>query len=127
MSFLATLAAALKGGADQRVPLARGYLSPWAGAYATPYAAPYAPGPAPYDYARSVTRAYCDNPVAQRAVRLVTEGVASAPLSASDPALLALVTATSAGQSLLEAWSPAGCQLGDEFGDTGRRAQDQDR
>lgn len=98
MSFLATLAAALKGGADQRVPLARGYLSPWAG----PYAAPYAPGPAPYDYARSVTRAYCDNPVAQRAVRLVTEGVASAPLSASDPALLALVTATSAGQSLLE-------------------------
>ncbi len=35
-------------------------------------------------------------------MRLVAEGVGSAPLGESDPALAALVTATSAGQSLIE-------------------------
>jgi HK97 family phage portal protein len=40
--------------------------------------------------------------VAQRAVRLVAEGIGSAPLLPADPALTALVAATSAGQSLLE-------------------------
>lgn len=96
MSFLATLAAAFKGGGGARVPLARGYVSPWA------QALHHGPLAAPYEYNRSVTRAYCDNPVAQRAVRLVAEGVGSAPLACADPALIALVTATSAGQSLVE-------------------------
>ena len=59
-------------------------------------------GPPPFDYARSVRHAYLDNPVAQRSVRIVAEGVGSAPLSPTDPALGALVSATSAGQSLLE-------------------------
>ncbi|MEQ1538548.1 MAG: phage portal protein [Sphingorhabdus sp.] len=45
---------------------------------------------------------YLNNAIAQRAVRLVAEGVASAPLSASDDAALALVNATSGGQALLE-------------------------
>jgi HK97 family phage portal protein len=49
-----------------------------------------------------VRAAYADNPVAQRAVRLVAEGVASAPLLASDEAARALVTATSGGQALME-------------------------
>jgi HK97 family phage portal protein len=49
-----------------------------------------------------VRRAYLDNPVAQRAVRLVAEGIAGAPLLPTVPALAALVNATSAGQSLLE-------------------------
>ena len=40
--------------------------------------------------------------MAQRAVRLVVEGVASAPLASSDPAALALVQATSGGQALTE-------------------------
>jgi HK97 family phage portal protein len=40
--------------------------------------------------------------VAQRAVRLVAEGIGSAPLLPADAKLLALVGATSAGQSLLE-------------------------
>jgi HK97 family phage portal protein len=40
--------------------------------------------------------------VAQRAVRLVAEGVASVPLSTSDEAALALIQTTSGGQSLLE-------------------------
>jgi HK97 family phage portal protein len=50
----------------------------------------------------AIREAYLKNPVAQRAVRLVAEGVGSAPLSASDPELVRLVSATSAGQALLE-------------------------
>lgn len=90
MSFLKSLAAAFKGG-DARVPLARSFVSPWSFL-----------DDAPFDYAASVRRAYLDNPVAQRAVRLVAEGIGGAPLTASDPALSALVKATSAGQPLLE-------------------------
>lgn len=95
MSFLQTLAAAFKGGGD-RVPLARAFTSPWA------FADDGAAGRGPFDYATSVRRAYLDNPVAQRAVRLVAEGIAGAPLLPADPALTALVSATSAGQALLE-------------------------
>jgi HK97 family phage portal protein len=40
--------------------------------------------------------------VAQRAVKLVSEGVGGAPLTGSDPALVALVRARSGGQGLLE-------------------------
>ena len=90
MSFLKSLAAAFKGG-DARAPLARSFVSPWSFL-----------DDAPFDYAASVRRAYLDNPVAQRAVRLVAEGIGGAPLTASDPALSALVKATSAGQPLLE-------------------------
>jgi phage portal protein BeeE len=49
-----------------------------------------------------VVCAYLDNPVAHRAVRLVADGIGGAPLCQTDPALAALVTATSAGQPLLE-------------------------
>ena len=98
MSFLDSLAAAFKGGgAAARVPLARPYVSPWAAALA---AAPQ--GRVPFDYQTALPRAFAENPVAQRAVRIVAEGVGSAPLAASDPALAALVQATSAGQALLE-------------------------
>ena len=94
MSFLTTLAAAFKGGTAARAPLGRTFLSPWF----------YAEGSAkaPFDYARSVKRGYVDNPVAQRAVRLVAEGIGGAALAPVDPKLAALVKATSAGQSLLE-------------------------
>ncbi|MFA7604171.1 MAG: phage portal protein [Novosphingobium sp.] len=90
MSLLQTLAAAFKGG-RARVPLARSFASPW-----------HAADCAAYDYPSAVKRAYLDNPVAQRAVRLVAEGIAGAPLLPADPALGALVAATSAGQALLE-------------------------
>jgi HK97 family phage portal protein len=40
--------------------------------------------------------------VSQRAVRLVAEGIAGAPLLPADPGLTALIGATSAGQALLE-------------------------
>lgn len=95
MSFLATIASAFKGGGGARVPLARGFVSPWALAVESA-------GAPPYEYGRSVRRAYLDNPVAQRSVRLVAEGVGSAPIQPSDPALEALVGATGAGQALIE-------------------------
>jgi HK97 family phage portal protein len=56
----------------------------------------------PRSYEAQVREAYLGNPVAQRAVKLVSEGVGGAPLTASDPALAALVQARSGGQGLLE-------------------------
>lgn len=94
MSFFDKLVAAFKGGGD-RVPLARSYNSPW-------IFADLAGGRGPFDYGPAVKRAYLDNPVAQRAVRIVAEGIGGAPLMPADPKLLALIGETSAGQSLLE-------------------------
>ena len=56
----------------------------------------------PRSYEARVRDGYLSNPVAQRAVRMVSEGVASAPLSASDDAVRTLITARSAGQVLIE-------------------------
>ena len=95
MSFLQTLAAAFKGDGS-RVPLARSFVSPWA------FADAGGGTRAPFEYAGAVRRAYLENPVAQRAVRLVAEGIGGAPLAVADEKLTALVTETSAGQPLLE-------------------------
>ena len=59
----------------------------------------------PRSYEAQVREGYLHNPVAQRAVRMVAEGVGGAPLACSDGAALALVTETTAGQSLLETLS----------------------
>jgi HK97 family phage portal protein len=56
----------------------------------------------PRSYEAQVREGYLNNAIAQRAVRLVAEGVASVPLDASDDKAAALVLATSGGQSLLE-------------------------
>ncbi len=56
----------------------------------------------PRSYEAQVKAGYMDNAIAQRAVRLVAEGVASAPVAASDPTALALLSATSGGQALIE-------------------------
>ncbi|WP_232491678.1 phage portal protein [Novosphingobium kaempferiae] len=95
MSFIESLAAAFKG-ASSRAPLARGTASPWF------FADPTGGGRTPFEYNTAVRRAYLENPVAQRAVRLVAEGIGGAPLKSVDPKLAALVADTSAGQSLLE-------------------------
>ena len=92
MSLLDSLRAACSGGGGARVPLARSFTSPWS----------FALEPAPFEYRSAVRRAFLDNPVAQRAVRLVAEGVGSAPLLPAEEAALALVGGKSAGQSLLE-------------------------
>ena len=94
MPILQSLLSAFKGGSP-RVPLARGPASPW-------FFADTGGGRTPFEYNAAVRRAYLDNPVAQRAVRLVAEGIGGAPLKAADERLLTLVTETSAGQSLLE-------------------------
>lgn len=99
MSIFQSLAAAFKGAAvTPRAPLGHTFISPWAEAFDWRGAEKRGP----LDYPEAIRAAYLRNPVAQRAVRLVAEGVGSAPLNASDPALLALVCATSAGQALLE-------------------------
>ena len=56
----------------------------------------------PPSYEAQVRAGYGRNAVAQRAVKLVAEAVGSAPLTASDPALAALVAARTGGQGLLE-------------------------
>ncbi|MCK9540992.1 MAG: phage portal protein [Novosphingobium sp.] len=97
MSFFRSLATAFKGDCP-RVPLGRNFTSPWA--FADPG---FGGSRAAFDYSGAVRRAYLENPVAQRAVRLVAEGIGGAPLlQPVDPALAALVRETSAGQSLLE-------------------------
>lgn len=92
MGYWKDLALALKGARAERPPLARAYTSPWSIMLADP----------PLSYPEQVRAAYIGNPIAQRAVRLVAEGVGGAPLVSSDPAIGALVSADSAGQGLLE-------------------------
>jgi HK97 family phage portal protein len=96
MSFLDSLRSAFKGGAGHRVPLARSFISPWSWAFEPAGTRP------PFEYRHAVRRAFIENPVAQRAVRIVAEGVGSAPLLPCDETARRLVGATSAGQSLLE-------------------------
>ncbi len=99
MSFFQSLAAAFKGEAvTPRVPLGRSFISPWIAS--AEWHADQSRGPINYPVA--IREAYLKNPVAQRAVRLVAEGIGGAPVTASDPALLALVSERSAGQPLLE-------------------------
>ena len=93
MSFLDSLASAFKGKAA-RVPLTPSYASPWMFGDTGVRRA--------FNYPVAVKHAYIDNPVAHRAVRLVADGMGGAPLVPCDPALMALVQATSAGQALLE-------------------------
>jgi HK97 family phage portal protein len=64
--------------------------------------APVVIGEWPQIYEAQVRAAYLGNAIAQRAVKLVAEGVGGAPVEASDPALAALVAASSGGQRLGE-------------------------
>ena len=96
MSFLENLATAFKGGGASRVPLARGFVSPWALALGSNSAG------GGFNYGHSIQKGFLANPIAQRAVRIVCEGVGRAPISANNDRLLAMVSATSAGQSLIE-------------------------
>ena len=96
MSFLATLASAFKGGGGgSHVPLQRSFASPWA----TVFESPRLPQ---FDYPNAVREGYLANPVAQRSVRIVAEGVGGAPLAADDPALEKLVRGSAGTTPLLE-------------------------
>ena len=97
MSLLTTLASAFKGGGgSSHVPLQRTFVSPWATVYDA------SPRIAPFDYANAVREGYLANPVAQRSVRIVAEGVGGAPLAADDPALERLVRGSAGTTPLLE-------------------------
>lgn len=96
MSFLDRVASALKGGGERRVPLARSFISPWALAYDRSGGAP------PFDYDAAIRAGFIANPIAQRAVRIVAEGVGRAPLSVNEDRVASLINATSAGQPLIE-------------------------
>jgi HK97 family phage portal protein len=78
------------GREESRPALARGAVS-WAPASAWPQG-----------YEAQTREGYCRNPVVQRAVKLVAEGVGGAPLHASHPELVALATGRSGGQVLTE-------------------------
>ncbi|MBQ95115.1 MAG: phage portal protein [Actinobacteria bacterium] len=97
MSFLTSLASAFKGGGAARVPVSRGFISPWATAFD---GGPLQRGP--FDYAREVAEAYLANPVAQRSVRIVAEGVGGAPVSCADARLAKLLACSCGSQPLLE-------------------------
>ncbi len=96
MALLETIAAAFKGGKDARAPLAPSFLPTWAPAFDTGQSG------SGYEYNRAIRDGFVSNPIAQRAVRIVAEGVGQSPLTANDSDLRQLVTATSAGQSLIE-------------------------
>jgi HK97 family phage portal protein len=96
MSIIDTLASAFKGSSDSRLPLAQGFISPWASAIDRGGA------PRMFDYTIAINSGFVSNPIAQRAVRIIAESVGRAPISQSDDRLQALVSATSAGQSLIE-------------------------
>ena len=97
MSFLTSLAFAFKGGGGSRVPVARGFISPWATEFD---GGPLGRGP--FDYNREVAEAYLANPVAQRSVRIVAEGVGSAPVACEDDRLAGLLARSCGSQPLLE-------------------------
>lgn len=56
----------------------------------------------PRNYEAQVREGYMHNAIAQRAVRLVAEGVADTPITASLPQLVDLVKATSGGQPMID-------------------------
>ena len=101
MSFLTTLVSAFKGGGgSSHVPIGRGFISPWTGSGATAFeSGPRTPA---FDYASAVREGYLANPVAQRSVRIVAEGVGGTPLSGDEPALERLVRGSAGTTPLLE-------------------------
>ncbi|MEO0462327.1 MAG: phage portal protein [Pseudomonadota bacterium] len=100
MAWIDTLLSAFKGGEAERLPLGSGLANGFPGTW--PSAFESVSQPEDFEYSSAVRTGFLANPIAQRAVRIVAEGIAQAPLTASDPRLITLITATSAGQKLIE-------------------------
>lgn len=95
MTFWKNLALAFKGGSwTARPSLGRSFIGTYGGAFLS--------GTAPFSYEASVREAYVENAIAQRAVRIVSEAVADAPLMPLDDKAAALIGHSMAGQPLLE-------------------------
>lgn len=99
MAWIDTLLSAFKGGATHRVPLSPGLATGMSGEWLHAFEMQT---PESFEYTSAVRHSFLTNPIAQRAVRIVAEGIAQAPLSSSHPQITSLVTATSAGQPLIE-------------------------
>ena len=97
MSFFNSIVSAFKGGEGARAPLVQGAMPGWMPAFED--AVSYRQ----LRYEDAVTCAYLQNPIAQRAVRIVAEGVGQAPVVFDDSSVSKLVQQTSASQSLVEA------------------------
>ena len=116
MSFLDSLRAAFKGGGGVAVPLARGTYSQWSWTHERGGARQ------PFEYRSAVRHAFLDNPVAQRAVRIVAEGVGNAPLADTAPEIVALLRSTQDGGTLMETLAAHLLLHGNAFVQIGRGA-----
>ncbi|WP_379552687.1 phage portal protein [Erythrobacter sp. W53] len=96
MSIFDNLATAFKGGGSSRVPITRGHISPWAVAIG------HADMRQGFEYRGAVDDAYMANPVAQRAVRIISESIGGAPVQTDNVDLSRLVLASCGTQPLLE-------------------------
>lgn len=95
MTFWENLSLAFKGGSgSSRPPLGRSYVGTYGGGAIL--------GEPAYSYSRAVKQAYEENAIAQRAVRIVSEGVGNIPLGDTANSVSALVNRNSAGQPLME-------------------------
>ena len=99
MAWIDTLLSAFKGGEADRVPLASGFASGIPVEWQKSYEARTAE---PFEYTCAVQQSFLSNPIAQRAVRIIAEGIAQAPLASNNADVVSLVAATSAGQPLIE-------------------------
>jgi len=120
MSFLHNLRAAFKGGGGATaVPIGRGSHSAWGWTHERGGARQ------PFEYRSAVRHAFLDNPVAQRAVRIVAEGVGNAPLSDTTPQIAAMLRAAQDGGSLLETLAAHLLLHGNAFVQIGKGAGNQ--
>ncbi|MEP6346063.1 MAG: phage portal protein, partial [Parasphingorhabdus sp.] len=95
MTIWQNLSLAFKSGSGpSRPPLGRSYIGTYGGAALS--------GDAPFSYEGRVREAYVENAIAQRAVRIVAEGVAGAPLLPTEDKIADLIQGSGASQSFLE-------------------------
>ena len=104
MAMLDMLKTAFKSAAEPRTPIGAPFGAPINAANLRSLASGFDGfgGPSAFHYERAVDEGFLTNPIAQRAVRIVAEGVGQAPVACNDPALAKLVGTSSAGQSLIE-------------------------
>lgn len=93
MSFLSLLRAAFKGGAAGAGAACPQFRSPWSWAFERGGTR------LPYEYRTAVRQAFLENQVAQRAVRIVADGIGGTPMAECDAKARALVSATKPGFS----------------------------
>ena len=96
MALLDSLLSSFKSEEKSRMPLSSGSSPGWLPTYVEQTSCRQ------YRYETAVKDGFLSNPIAQRAVRIVAEGVGQAPMTNAGSDVGRMVNATSAGQSLLE-------------------------